>query len=445
MSSIIKNIYEKSFSHSKINEAYNRMTSFSGVESVGTESFAMDSHDLLKSAGVVAKSEISVENDYDIQRQLRRCFGKEGVNNNKIGGHPDFDYLVDNRKTKKGYVTTLFIDIKNSTKLGLIYPPEKVFSIKNDIIKCAIETILAFDGHVHRIMGDAVLAFFRTEQRPENSAVNAINCAVCLVKFIEEVVSPDLEQQDIDPVSIRIGIDYGSDENVLWGMYGYQGASEVTATSFYVDVAAKLQQSASKNKIMIGDSLKCLIDIPEHYLDLKKEGDTVCRYVKPNYRDATGNQINYSQFELNNDSYFKLLPLKDTGLNMIPYYPADFSVDMTVTDSSGSPSQDAYYSCARIIPKKRSVRFKVTFKGMSDSSYQVKYRVENNGLDAKIAEPENRGNHETFIDAMYQQNNNYFAVHLEPTAYLGLHYMYISIYKDGQLHMPEKKIGVYVA
>ncbi|WP_273762082.1 nucleotide-binding domain-containing protein [Aeromonas hydrophila] len=445
MSSIIKNIYEKSFSHSKINEAHNRMKSASGVDGMIMESFAMDSHDLLKSTGVVTKSEISVENDYDIQRQLRRCFGKEGINKNKIGGHPDFDYLVDDRKTKRGYVTTLFIDIKNSTKLGLIYPPEMVFSIKNDIIKCAIETILAFDGHVHRIMGDAVLAFFRTEQRPENSAVNAINCAVCLVKFIEDVVSPGLEQQDIDPVSIRIGIDYGDDENVLWGMYGYQGASEVTATSFYVDVAAKLQQSASKNKIMIGDSLRSLIDIPDHYLDLKKEGDNICRYVKPNYRDATGNQINYKQFELNSDSYLKLLPLKDTGLNMIPYYPDNFSVEMTLTDSNGSPSQDVYYSCARIVPKNRSIRFKVTFRGASDSSYKVRYRVENNGLDAKRAYPENNGNHETFVDAQYQQNNNYFAVHREPTAYLGLHYMYVSVYKNGQLHMAEKRIGVYVA
>lgn len=445
MSSAIKDIYGKSFSHRALNTAYNRVGSIIGADSMNMEEFDIDSNDLFESMKSVTKSEVSVENDYDIQKQLRRCFGKSGLNKNNIGGHPDFDYLVNERKTQKGYVTTLFIDIKNSTKLGLIYSPEIVFSIKNDIIKCAIETILAFDGHVHRIMGDAVLAFFRTAQRPENSAINAINCSVCLVKFIEEIVSPRLTQQDIDPVSIRIGIDYGADENVLWGMYGYQGASEVTATSFYVDVAAKLQQSASKNRIMIGDSLRTLIDIPDNYLCLKKDGEDICRYVKPNYRDATGKQINYKQFEFKNDDYFQLLPLNDHKINLIPYYQDDFSVEMTITDANGSPSQDEYYSCAKIVPKSRTIKFKTKFNGSNDTSYKVRYRVENNGIDAKRADPISNGNHETFVDAVYQQNNNYLAVHCEPTAYLGLHYMFVSIYRDGQLYMKEKKIGVYVA
>jgi adenylate cyclase len=118
---------------------------------------------------------------------------------------------------------------------------------------------------------------------------------------------------------------------------------------------------------------------------------------------------------------------------------------MSITDADGSPSKDEYYSCAKIVPKNRTIKFKVKFSGSSDASYKVRYRVENNGIDAKRADPISKGNHETFVDAVYQQSNNYLAVHCEPTAYLGLHYMFVSVYKDGQLYMKEKKIGVYVA
>lgn len=442
MSSSIKDIYSDYYNKSRMFEARNRMGDSS--HSV-RESLSMDSHnnDLYKSVVGVENHNVSVDNDFDIQRKLRNGFGKKGINRNKIGGHPDFDFLASMGGTQNGYVTTLFIDIKNSTKLGVIYDPEMVFSIKNGIIKCAIETILAFDGHVHRIMGDAVLAFFRSGQRPESSAINAINCAVCLVKFIEDVVSPGLKQQEIDPVGIRIGIDYGNDERVLWGMYGYHGASEVTATSFHVDVAAKLQQAASKNKIMIGDSLRRLIDIPSEYLDVKGDNE---RYVRPNYSDEDGKPICYKQFEFKNEEYFKLLPLDNSsGLRLLPYLDNDFTVDMTITDSKGSPSQDKYYPCGSFVPRKKYVKFKVSFNDANSANYQVKYRVVNNGLDAQLAEPKNNGNHETLVDAIYQGNGEYLAVQLESTAYLGLHYMYISVYKDSVLYMKEKKVGVYVA
>ena len=54
------------------------------------------------------------------------------------------------------------------------------------------------------------------------------------------IVVPKLNYEDY-PFGIRIGIDYGPKEKVYWSSYGYLNMSEVTATSFYVDVASKLQ------------------------------------------------------------------------------------------------------------------------------------------------------------------------------------------------------------
>jgi adenylate cyclase len=58
---------------------------------------------------------------------------------------------------------------------------------------------------------------------------------------IRNVVLPTLGR---DNLGVRIGLDYGRDRDVLWSSYGYPGVDEVTATSFFVDVAAKLQQAA---------------------------------------------------------------------------------------------------------------------------------------------------------------------------------------------------------
>ncbi|MFP3354351.1 adenylate/guanylate cyclase domain-containing protein, partial [Pseudoalteromonas sp. SIMBA_153] len=79
-------------------------------------------------------------------------------------------------------------------------------------------------------------------------------------------VAPKLRENDVDDVGIRVGIDYGQHDDVLWGMYGYQGSSEVTATSFFVDVAAKLQQSAPRNRVMIGESIRTLLDLHDELL-----------------------------------------------------------------------------------------------------------------------------------------------------------------------------------
>ncbi|MFP3498999.1 adenylate/guanylate cyclase domain-containing protein, partial [Pseudomonas sp. SIMBA_059] len=92
-----------------------------------------------------------------------------------------------------------------------------------------------------------------------------------------------------------VGIDYGQHDDVLWGMYGYQGSSEVTATSFFVDVAAKLQQSAPRNRVMIGESIRTLLDLHDELLEPKwvNNKESIERYILPNYTGNDGRPVNY--------------------------------------------------------------------------------------------------------------------------------------------------------
>jgi hypothetical protein len=167
-----------------------------------------------------------------LQEVLRPLFDKGESENSSIGGHPDFQHLENTNRVEYGAITTLFVDMEGSTRLGLLNDPKQTFIYKDAIIRSAIEIIEAFDGHVHPIMGDAVMAFFGRQGDPtETGVIDGVNCASTLAVFFESVVRPNLEGIGLSgQQGIRIGIDYGPEEEVLWSSYGMEDTSEVTAT-----------------------------------------------------------------------------------------------------------------------------------------------------------------------------------------------------------------------
>lgn len=395
-----------------------------------------------KSYGMESAQVINDSHDYQIQNNLRPLFGKEKVNTSPIGGHPHFDHLEKSGETSYGFATTLFIDIQGSTRLGVFYPPELVFYIKNQIIKCAIETILAFDGHVHRIMGDAVLAFFRSDGiNKQNSAIDAVNCGTILAELIREQISPQLKMNRLEEdVGIRIGIDYGPDDRVIWGMYGYTGVSEVTATSFHVDIAAKLQQSAPRNRVMLGQSIVELLGFDEAIIEpklIQKDGiKKTAPFVKPNYKDSDGNQVNYQQFVVSQEKYARLLPNPTDSHNPI-------KITSTLKECRTTPSHDHYHKCSRAAKKNYGITFKAVFEYPgAPTNLKVKFRVENNGHESK--KKTNNENHENLVPTTQLPDGRLQALHWEETKYKGLHYMFVSVLHDGNTKIDEHCFAVYI-
>jgi adenylate cyclase len=165
-------------------------------------------------------------------------------------------------------------------------------------------------------MGDAVLAYFgRMGAAPERGVVDAINCAAALQYFSEYVVVPRLEQAGFteSEFGVRIGVDYGPKEEVLWGSYGYPGIEEVTATSFHVDAASKLQHAAGRNQVMLGQSLVEFLDYPRELVSMQtieRDGAKVDQpYLTPNHTDASGHPINYRQHVLRWKDHLSLTQL----------------------------------------------------------------------------------------------------------------------------------------
>ncbi|MDH5681035.1 MAG: adenylate/guanylate cyclase domain-containing protein, partial [Spirochaetota bacterium] len=327
-------------------------------------------------------------------------------------------------------IVTLFMDIEISTGLSNRFELEDVYNIKNAFIKLTMTIIQSFDGHVHRIMGDAVMAFFGGfGQKDENSVINGINCASVLQLFVNNDVIPFLKGEyghDVE-FGIRIGLDYGNAKDVLWSSYGFPGMEEVTATSFYVDIASKMQHIAKKNQIMIGKNLKEHIDLPEELVENKSE-------LMPSFPKHNSLFYKYHSFELNWTEYINLSLLKEyTQLHVNPI------ITIGLSDSKHGEISNRYYPSSCIIPKGKWIKFEVKMQRKALSiPFEIEFIVENHGKEA--SKRTDNGNHSTPNVC----NNFEPIINWEHTEYRGLHYMIIKIINSNDRIVYEKKIGIYV-
>lgn len=283
----------------KFEDAFN--TVFESVSSRDFINEALENHAIVKSQDSAFPSAPLHESEYKIQQLIRPYFGKQGANSSQIGTPSDFKHLEHRRNSsEKNYIVTLFIDIKGSTRLSLLKEIEDVYQFKNAVIQTCIEVIRSLDGQVHRIMGDAVMAFFGSKSTCKEDAIaDAVNCSVVLRALLENSIKPFMEQQgwEAKDIGFRVGIEFGDTNEVLWAAFGYAGVSEVTAIGFPIDMASKLQGQASKNDTMLGQGLLGFVNWPDEYSKVKlveRNGESKEQeFVQPNITDANGKPINY--------------------------------------------------------------------------------------------------------------------------------------------------------
>lgn len=340
----------------------------------------------------------AVQEEHAAQRPIRQWFGKTtAVNQGRIGCHPDFTHLEGTDETEFHHITTMFVDIKNSTRLALRYPLKEVQHIKNSILRAASETVRAMDGHVHRFMGDALMAYFGGKnQSKESTAMAAVCCAAMLRTLMQEAVVPALNARDIDAgdIGFRVGIDFGDDAEVLWSSYGFSEVNEVTATSFYVDASAKLQSMASKDCAILGRNLLHFLDLPEVLTSQKiekRDGEPVpVPFLRPNYRLPDGSSQNYLIRELNYDAFAALLPLpielkQQIAPNIVARDGVSFRAEI-LSQQNGSTHYPSMSSC---LPKGITVRFTLTANPRSLDGLRLPIRgrltKQNYGREAKAS------------------------------------------------------------
>src|SRR5580765_1702333 len=137
--------------------------------------------------------------------------------------------------------TVLFVDLVDSTGLVAGADPEVVRQRVNRYFEHVSHCIRTHGGTVEKFAGDAVMAAFGVPIAHEDDAERALRAALQIVPAVTEL---DLK--------VRIGVEAG--EVVV------EDAESTFATGEAVNLAARLQQAAPVDGILIGPGVRRLVD-----------------------------------------------------------------------------------------------------------------------------------------------------------------------------------------
>jgi hypothetical protein len=249
-----------------------------------------------------------------------------------------------------------------------------------------------------------------------------LNAASVLCQFVEKDLSEVFIKQALDPIKIRVGIDFGGDNEVLWSHYGIPGCGELTTTSLHTDLAAKLQAKAGSNSIIIGGNVVDELDLPEEYFGpvYKRNSDRLQeqeRYII--------NAISYRQQEFLWKKY--LLSYDFIGRSAdgksLEIAEKDFKIKCEIYDADGQNIQD-YYQNSSSIEKFKKIRFTLYFRDRpytKQTFEHITWEAINRGREAK-----DRGelNHD-FLGHFKDQT-----VCIADAGYLGHHYVSCKIIRE---------------
>ena len=138
----------------------------------------------------------------------------------------------------------------NSTGITLTLPEDKIVKLITSFAQEMAYTVTQFGGYMLKFVGDAVLAYFNAENALVYPADNIVNCAKSMIRVLNEAINPVLNTNGYPIISAKIGIDSG--ENIIVRYGSDPAKSHVDILGSSMNIAAKIQNMAEPNQILIG-------------------------------------------------------------------------------------------------------------------------------------------------------------------------------------------------
>ncbi|TAK01949.1 MAG: adenylate/guanylate cyclase domain-containing protein [Chloroflexota bacterium] len=144
-------------------------------------------------------------------------------------------------------VTIVFSDLKGSTSLGESLDPEAVREVEARYFEAMRAPLLAHGGTLEKYIGDAIMAVFGFPRVREDDALRAVRAAHGMQRALA-ALNVELEREYGVTLANRTGVNTGpvvanSDPN----------ANQQIVTGDTVNVAARLEQSAPAQEVLIGE------------------------------------------------------------------------------------------------------------------------------------------------------------------------------------------------
>jgi len=262
---------------------------------------------LSKTKADLLKEQKLFNNKLQLKAQPLQLIMHPNIEDARIGLHPDFKHLKGTDMMEYHYIVSVFIDIKGSTNLHNEYDLEEIYVITNTIQSAAIHTCLSLGGHVQRLQGDGVFAYFGGKSVDKNQAVkSAVIACSMFTYFVDNDLNKIFLQDEIENIKTRIGIDFGDDNTVLWANFGVLDVSELTTLSLHTSLASKMQSWAKSNGIVVGQNIKDKLEADESLFDLVRnsKGEVTKRYIFESEKKG----FRYTQYSFNWYKFLKTLP-----------------------------------------------------------------------------------------------------------------------------------------
>jgi adenylate cyclase len=144
-------------------------------------------------------------------------------------------------------VTVLFSDIRNFTQITETCLPDQLIQILNEYFTEMAKIIFEQRGSLDKYIGDAIVAVFGSLIPLENSAMNAVQTAIQMMKHMSELNARWMDRFGFY-MDIGIGINTGK---VFLGNIGSPERMEFAVIGDPVNVAARLSGLAQPRQILI--------------------------------------------------------------------------------------------------------------------------------------------------------------------------------------------------
>ncbi|RXH33484.1 adenylate/guanylate cyclase domain-containing protein [Bradyrhizobium zhanjiangense] len=158
-------------------------------------------------------------------------------------------------------LTVMFVDLVGSTALASGRDPEELRDLMQAYHNTVAGEITRFEGHVAKLLGDGVLAYFGWPRAHEDEAERAVRAGLRISKAVAALTEPAGAA-----LAARVGIATGL--VVVGELIGEGEARERSVIGETPNLAARLQGLAEPGGVVVADSTRRLIGEAFIYQDL---------------------------------------------------------------------------------------------------------------------------------------------------------------------------------
>jgi adenylate cyclase len=150
-------------------------------------------------------------------------------------------------------VVILYVDIDGSTKMSMTLPSDKFATILHVFSQEMSLATSEYGGYVLKYVGDAIIALFPAEYDSDQASKNAVDCAKDMRRIIKECINPELIVRGLPQLTVKMSIDYGDVQVVLYGKSIDRSHIDIVGSS--ISMAAKMIPLANTWQVLIGQSM----------------------------------------------------------------------------------------------------------------------------------------------------------------------------------------------